>query len=59
MTALYYALFSDCKDLNTSEETKIHLLSWKESTKISMTAKFGGEIVEKLEYYDGHVKFFN
>ena len=50
MMALYCPLFSDCKKLNTSEETKIHLLSWKERTKITMIAKFGGEI-------DGHVNF--
>ena len=40
-----YDAFSDRKNLNTSQGTKIYLLSWKERTKISMNAKFGGEIV--------------
>ena len=40
-----YDPFSDRKNLNTSQGTKIHLLSWKECTKISENAKFGGEIL--------------
>ena len=40
-----YDPFCDRKNLNTSQGTKIHLLSWKERTKISVNAKFGGEIV--------------
>ena len=40
-----YDPFSDRKNLNTSQGTKIHVLSWKECTKISGNAKFGGEIV--------------
>ena len=46
------------QNFNMSQGTKIHLLSWKERTKISVNAKFGGEIVYKLGYYDSHVKFF-
>ena len=44
ITALYCALFSDPKNINTSQETRIHLLNWKERTKISMIAKFGGDL---------------
>ena len=40
-----YDPFSDRKNLNTSLGTKIHLLSWKERAKISVNAKYVGEIV--------------
>ena len=41
--------FSDLKNLKTSKETKIHFHSWKESTKISITAMFGGEILQSMD----------
>ena len=34
-------LFSDIKNLSTSEETKIYLQSWKEHIKIRLTTEFG------------------
>ena len=40
-----YGQLCDRKNLNTSQGTKNHLLSWKGRTKISVNAKFGGEIV--------------
>ncbi len=37
--------FSDLKTLNISKETKIYRHSWKQCTKISITAKFQEEIL--------------
>ena len=37
--------FSDLKNCNVGEETKIYVHSWKERSKISKTAKFHGEIL--------------
>ena len=37
--------FSDLKNLNIGEETKIKVHSWKERSKISITSKFHGEIL--------------
>ncbi len=37
--------FSDLKTLNISKETKIYRHSWKQRTKISITAKFEKEIL--------------
>ena len=37
--------FSDLKTLNISKETKNYRYSWKQRTKISITAKFEEEIL--------------
>mgnify|MGYP002804431193 CR=1 FL=1 len=54
MTALHCVPFSDRKNLNTSQETKIHLLNWKERRKYDYKVWWRNSL--KLGYYDGHIK---
>ena len=42
-------LFSDLKNLKTSKGIKIYFHSWEERTTISITAKFGGEILQSMD----------
>ena len=45
MAAMYCTLFSAFKNLNTSEATKIDLLSWKERTKINTIIQYSCTVI--------------
>ena len=46
-SAVYWNLFSDVKNLNTSDEAKIRRHSWKEHTKIGITTMFGKTLLNR------------